>query len=185
MKLVVIDPGHGGKDPGAVGNGLQEKDVALSIALKTDWYLNNYYKVNTLVTRYTDKDLSLQDRSKISNNKNADLFFSVHCNAFDGNAYGYEDYTYLTVGQATKSIRETFHNKVTEVLNKYNIRNRGMKTKNLAVLRETKASAILAETLFIDNVSDSNLLKNPSFIEDVARAYADGVASALNLEKKK
>ncbi|KNF07834.1 N-acetylmuramoyl-L-alanine amidase [Gottschalkia purinilytica] len=184
MKLVVIDPGHGGTDSGATGNGLKEKDVALTIALKTDWYLNHYYKVKTIVTRYTDKYVSLGDRSKLSNSNNADLFFSVHCNAFDGNAYGYEDYTYTSVGQTTKNIRETFHNKVTEVLNKYGIRNRGMKTKNLAVLRETRASAILVETLFIDNVGDSNLLKNSNYIEDISKCYADGIALALKLEKK-
>ncbi|KNF09293.1 N-acetylmuramoyl-L-alanine amidase [Gottschalkia purinilytica] len=184
MKLIVIDPGHGGTDSGAVGNGLKEKDVVLSIALKTDWYLNNYYKVKTIVTRYTDKYLSLQDRSKISNNNNADLFFSVHCNAFNSKPCGYEDYTYTSVSANTTNIRLIFHNKVKEVISKYGINYRGMKTKNLHVLRETRASAILAETLFIDNVHDSNLLKDINFIEDISRAYADGIALALKLEKK-
>ena len=82
IKTVVIDAGHGGKDPGAVGKKAKEKDITLKVALKTGEYIKQYCPdVNVIYTRSTDVAVPLLKRAQIANNKNADLFISIHCNA--------------------------------------------------------------------------------------------------------
>lgn len=82
LKTVVIDAGHGGKDPGAVGKVSQEKNITLAIALKLGYYIEtNFPKVKVIYTRKTDKFLALDKRAEIANTNHADLFFSIHVNA--------------------------------------------------------------------------------------------------------
>jgi N-acetylmuramoyl-L-alanine amidase len=79
--VVVIDPGHGGKDPGAVSKGIREKDVVLGIGLKLGKYINeNFPEVKVIFTRNTDVFVPLIDRSRIANKNKADLFISLHAN---------------------------------------------------------------------------------------------------------
>lgn len=184
MFKVWLDAGHGGKDPGAVGNGLKEKDLNLTMAKKVGEILTNEYKnVTVLYSRTTDKTVSLKERTDMANKANSDYFFSIHANA--GGGTGYEDYVYNgKIQSTTESNRTTIHNEVVRVLNKYGIRNRGRKRANFHVLRETKMPAMLVETLFIDNVNDAKILKNQNFINDISRAYATGIAKALGLKKK-
>ena len=80
--IVVIDPGHGGKDPGATGpGGTDEKDVVLSISLEIKKYLSKYKNVKVFLTRENDTFVTLRKRVEFANDKNADLFVSVHANA--------------------------------------------------------------------------------------------------------
>ena len=81
MAKVFLDAGHGGKDPGALGNGLQEKDIALSVTLKVGNILANH-GVTVGYSRTTDVFLELADRATRANNFGANVFVSVHCNAF-------------------------------------------------------------------------------------------------------
>lgn len=82
VETVVIDAGHGGKDPGALGRNSQEKDIALAIALKTGNYIKeNVEGVNVLYTRKRDNFVELHERASIANKNDADLFISIHCNA--------------------------------------------------------------------------------------------------------
>jgi len=83
VERVVIDAGHGGKDPGAIGyKGVKEKDVALAIAIKTGNYIKEFVPgVEVIYTRSTDKFVELYQRAKIANKANADLFISIHANA--------------------------------------------------------------------------------------------------------
>jgi N-acetylmuramoyl-L-alanine amidase len=79
--VVVIDPGHGGKDPGAISKGIQEKDVVLGIGLKLGKYISESYPdVKVIFTRNTDVFVPLIDRSRIANKSKADLFISLHAN---------------------------------------------------------------------------------------------------------
>jgi N-acetylmuramoyl-L-alanine amidase len=81
---VVIDPGHGGKDPGAVGSGAKEKDIVLSVGLKLGKLIEkNYPDVKVVYTRKTDRFVALNRRAEIANKERADLFISLHCNALD------------------------------------------------------------------------------------------------------
>jgi len=94
VRKVVIDAGHGGRDPGALGKNSKEKDIALSIALKTGSYIKkNFPDVKVIYTRKTDKFIELYKRAKIANQNNADLFISIHCNANNSSKiYGTETY---------------------------------------------------------------------------------------------
>ena len=82
VKIIVIDPGHGGKDPGCNGVSCKEKEVALAVALKFGKLIEDRMKdVKVIFTRKTDVFVELEDRAKIANDNNADLFISIHCNA--------------------------------------------------------------------------------------------------------
>jgi N-acetylmuramoyl-L-alanine amidase len=92
--VIVIDAGHGGKDPGASGSMSHEKDIVLAIALKTGRYIEqNFKNVSVLYTRRDDSFVELRDRPKIANKANADLFISIHANwAKEKNVMGAESY---------------------------------------------------------------------------------------------
>ncbi len=90
LKTVVLDAGHGGRDPGAIGLNAKEKDIALAITLKLGEYIEkNFDDVEVVYTRKKDVFVPLFKRAEIANNKNADLFISIHVNANDNTrAYG-------------------------------------------------------------------------------------------------
>lgn len=90
--VVVLDAGHGGKDPGNMGNGFKEKDIALSIILKIGKALEKYEGVKVVYTRKTDVFVELFERGRIANEANADLFVSVHCNSHNSQASGTETF---------------------------------------------------------------------------------------------
>ncbi len=82
LKTIVIDPGHGGKDPGATGKIAKEKDIALNVSLLVGGYIEKYLKdVKVVYTRKTDTWVDLNKRPQIANENNADLFMSIHVNA--------------------------------------------------------------------------------------------------------
>jgi N-acetylmuramoyl-L-alanine amidase len=86
VKTVVIDPGHGGMDPGAIGpDGLEEKQVVLGIALAVRDLIKKKTNLNVYLTRETDKFIPLVDRTRFANDKKADIFLSIHANSIEGN----------------------------------------------------------------------------------------------------
>ena len=104
IRRIVVDPGHGGHDPGAVGpSGLQEKDVVLAIGLKLRELLKDELGLDVVMTRSTDVFIPLEERTAIANKVNADLFLSVHANAASNrNASGIETY-YLNLAKTEKA----------------------------------------------------------------------------------
>ncbi len=118
IKTIVIDPGHGGKDPGAVGKRLKglEKDVNLNVSLQLKTYLENELGVNVLMTRTDDRFVSLQERTKFANEHKADLFICVHTNASkDRSSKGVEVY-YLSTAKTTEARAvEALENSVVEL----------------------------------------------------------------------
>ena len=94
VRTVVIDAGHGGKDPGAVGKKVKEKDITLKVALKTGEYIKQHCPdVEVIYTRKSDVAVSLMKRAQIANSHNADMFISIHCNATTSSqAYGVETF---------------------------------------------------------------------------------------------
>jgi len=100
IKTVVIDPGHGGKDPGAIGRkGLKEKDINLKIALRLESLMTKQTRLEVVMTRKDDSYISLAKRTEIANRHEADLFISIHCNASKkSDARGFETY-FLSVAK--------------------------------------------------------------------------------------
>ncbi|SEM90761.1 N-acetylmuramoyl-L-alanine amidase [Lihuaxuella thermophila] len=184
MAKIVIDPGHGGSDSGAVNGSYQEKNFTLAIGLKVRDYLANRYQATLLMTRTTDQTVSLQERAALANSNNADYFCSIHINA--GGGSGWESYIYDgPVSSQTVQWRDIIHNTVMGVIGpKYGVRDRGKKRANFYVLRETNMPAVLLENLFIDNANDLNLLRNSTFINDLSSAIGEGIAKALSLPPK-
>ncbi|AQS92616.1 N-acetylmuramoyl-L-alanine amidase [Polaribacter sp. BM10] len=86
--VVVLDAGHGGKDPGNLGNGYKEKNIALKVALKVGANLKKYKDVKVIFTRKSDVFIDLWKRGDIANHAKADLFVSIHCDSHTSNAYG-------------------------------------------------------------------------------------------------
>lgn len=182
-KIIVLDPGHGGTDPGAVANGLQEKVLTLNIAKRIRKYLNDNYKGHkVLMTRTTDKFVSLANRAAHANRNKADLFVSIHINS--GGGTGYEDFVYSGVSNASTTAK---HQKTInkEIARETGFTNRGTKKDNFAVLRLTNMPAILTESGFIDRKADADKLKQSRFLDKIAKGHAIGIAKALGLKKKK
>ena len=182
--LIAIDPGHGGKDPGAAANGLLEKDITLMLALKTGTYLRTNYDCDVMYTRNKDVFLELSERANIANRAKADLFCSFHINSLNSSSEGFETYRYPGTTKQTIELQKAIHEEIMDVLKSYNIKDRGMKQKNLAMVRETKMPAVLTETLFISNPDEAKLLKSETFLDKVAEAHARGLAKAAGLKKK-
>ncbi|MFJ8268543.1 N-acetylmuramoyl-L-alanine amidase [Peribacillus asahii] len=178
MVKFFIDPGHGGKDPGAVDNGLLEKDLTLKIAKCVKDLLEDYEGVEVKMSRTDDTFPSLSDRTNAANNWGADFFLSIHINA--GGGVGYEDFVYPG---SSKSIayQNVIHAEITKQID---MQNRGKKQGNLHVLRESNMPAILTECGFIDNKGDAVKLKDDDFIEKLAVGHVNGLVKAFGLKKK-
>ena len=101
-KIIVIDPGHGGKDPGAIANGLREKDVNMIFAKALKRILEKDPRFKVYLTRYSDRYVSLYKRTIYAVRKNADLFISLHCNS-SPSGYGYGTYVYTLNLRGAKS----------------------------------------------------------------------------------
>ena len=185
---IMIDPGHGGYDPGAIGQlGTKEKDIVLPISLKVG-YLLQYNNIDVLYTRTSDcvpwpSDLKkdLKYRTDIANNTKVNYFISIHTNASENlSANGTETFIVGFGGEAEKLAKAVQN----ELINTIKLRNRGIKKDNLYVLRETNMPAILVELAFISNLIEEKLLQNDEFQEKCAIAIAKGICKYLGVDFK-
>lgn len=183
MVKIFIDPGHGGSDPGAVANGLKEKDLTLKISKKIRDILKGYNGVTVKLSRENDKTLSLKQRTDMANKWGADYLISVHVNA--GGGTGFESFTYngnYRSKAATNKKRSIIHDEIMKQLS--GVRDRGKKEANYHMVRESSMAAMLTENLFIDNVSDATKLKSNTWINKIAQGHANGIIKAFGLKKK-
>ena len=180
-KKVFLDPGHGGSDPGAVANGLKEKDLTLKIAKAAEKYLKEKYEgITVKMSRTGDSNPSLSARAKAANDWGADYFVSIHINS--GGGTGFESYIFNgTVSSKTKEYQKKVHQVIAAG---DGWADRGMKRANFHVLRETRMSALLTENGFIDRKEDAAKLKDPAFLKKLGRLHAEGIAKAFGLRKK-
>lgn len=179
MVKIFIDPGHGGTDSGASANGLLEKNITLQIALLLrDILISEYDGVSVRLSRSTDQSVTLSQRTNAANSWGADYFVSIHINA--GGGTGFESYVYPGVSAPTTTYRNALHD---EIVRSVDFANRGKKTANFHVLRETSMPAILTENGFIDTTADANKLRNATFLQGIARAHATGLEEAFQLKK--
>ncbi len=177
-KLIVIDPGHGGIDPGATYGDLKEKTLNLDISLR----LNKLLKekgVKTYILRENDVYLGIYERAYIANKLNAALYLSVHNNAYYTSYKGTETLYYPgTSGNGFgKKFAQIIQDSLVGTLKTYN---RGIKSRtDLGVLKGTTMPAALAEVGFITNSGDRALLQTENFRQKAAQALCDSVIKAL------
>lgn len=170
MARVVIDAGHGGRDPGAVYKGRQEKDDVLDLALAVGEILENS-GVDVVYTRTEDIYDSPVQKANIANEAGADYLVSIHRNAVPtpGSATGIETLVYADTGVRAKMARD-----INAELEQLGFVNRGViERPNLAILKRSRMPAVLVEAGFIDNENDNE--KFDSQFEQIARAIANGI----------
>jgi N-acetylmuramoyl-L-alanine amidase len=180
--LVVIDPGHGGKDPGARSGGISEKNLNLDIAKRLDALLKKE-GIKTRMTRTKDTYVGLYERSEFANRLDADLFVSIHNNAgrsrYSGTMTLYHPGSRQTGIEI--SSRELASIAQKEMVRRLGSRNIGIiQRPNLAVLRTTKMPAILAEIGYMSNSSELKKLKSPDYRQKSAEALKDAIVKVLD-----
>jgi N-acetylmuramoyl-L-alanine amidase len=183
MPRIFIDAGHGGKDFGAMGNDLHEKDVVLDIAMRIKKGLSAYKDAQVLLSREKDKFLTLDERTDIANDWRADVLISVHNNSFkDKTAKGFESFIYSgNVSSGTIAFQNVLHAEIMREMGA-EIEERGKKRANFHMLRESNMKAILTENLFLSNASDAKLLKSSSFRQKIANGHIMGIVKFLGLQ---
>ncbi|MEM7758255.1 MAG: N-acetylmuramoyl-L-alanine amidase [Cyanobacteria bacterium P01_A01_bin.40] len=168
---VIIDPGHGGKDPGTVGiGGFREKDVVLPISMDVAEILRKQ-EIDVIMTRNTDNFISLEGRTDLANDVDADLFVSIHANAINlsrPDVNGLETYYY----KSGRRLAEVIH---WSILNGVNIDNRGIRRARFFVLRHSTMPAVLVEVGFLTGAVDASRLKDPNHRRQMAEAIARGI----------
>ena len=186
QKVIVIDPGHGGKDAGAIGiNELQEKHVVLNIAqeiLRWNKTLLND-KFDIYLTRYTDTLISLSDRTKLAKALNADVFISLHCNhANNSSAKGVEVYVPNSNSRFTDGAIELGLAVLNESTINLGFKNRGVKIANFQVLRDSNLHypSVPFEMGFISNTDEANYFFKFKSSTSIALAILMGTSNYLN-----
>jgi N-acetylmuramoyl-L-alanine amidase len=190
MKKIVIDPGHGGVDSGAVSDdlpGVYEKTYALNISKRLKCLAEMDGKFECLMTRTEDVFLSLDARAKMANDWGADLFVSIHHNARFVEQPGIEVETFYYIGSALTSFSSKVADHIqTELIlgmKKHGelVIDRGVKQANFAVLRKTKMPAILTELGFITDKDEATWLGVSLNRALLAELLLSGIASALGV----
>lgn len=172
--LIVIDPGHGGEDEGCERENVFEKDINLQLALALQARLTDMgYEV--ILTRSEDVALTLDERVEIANSSGADLFISIHQNAYEGReAAGIETwYSSNAPGKDSSRLARLLHRNVLEETEAFD---RGIQqTDELKVIRETRMPACLVETGFLSNAAERKLLADAEYQSKIVSGLADGI----------
>jgi len=175
---IMLDPGHGGNDPGAQANGIREKDPNLKVALRAAAMLEAH-GMDVLLTRTGDVTVSLPDRTDFANREKVDAFISIHHNAADNSsARGLEVYHSIFGGEG-KRLARLIHDRFVAITG---IPSRGVRTRKGSsgrdyyhVIRETRMPAVIVEGGFVTNPEDAALIKSAAFIEQEAQAISQAV----------
>ena len=190
-KIVYLDAGHGGYDPGASYFGISEKSLTLAIQSRVKAKLEaEGYQVVT--TRTSDTYVDLTDRSRAANASESDIFVSIHINASGSSAaQGIETYYYQPYAEYPSRINAAYHANPTRLsmsdtlanaiqsslINATGAQNQGVKRQTFAVLRETTAPAVLLELGFLSNPQEAARLNTSAYQETLANAIVAGIKS--------
>lgn len=174
---VVIDAGHGGSDGGTVSGKVVEKDINLSVALKLKAILEDN-NIEVILTRSSDENMSLVQRTSAANDSNADFFISLHCNYYEDDAQiaGLECYYSSPESKESKAYAESIINAVSL---SGDIKARDAKTEGYYVLRNTQMPAVLVEMGFLSNYSERQKLSEDEYQEILSQKIADGILQEL------
>ena len=177
MKIICVDPGHGGIQPGAVNGRFKEKTATLAISLKLrDKLKEAGFKV--VMTRDTDIDVSLSSRCKISNDCGANAFISIHLNSCHSDEpHGAETWKWHKTRPFSKTLADAVQ---ADLIAATGAKNRGVKESDVYyVLKHTKASALVVECGFISNNEECHKLFNPDYQEKIADGICSGIIKAF------
>ncbi len=174
-QVVIIDPGHGGPDPGAIGiGGIQEKEIVLDISRQVAALLEQQ-GVQAIMTRTNDIDLDLEPRVALAEQVKATVFVSIHANAINmsrPDVNGLQVYYY----DSGESFARLMHS---TILQSVTMRDRGIHSARFYVLRRTTMPAILIETGYVTGDEDAANFNNPNFRRQLAEAIARGILSYI------
>ncbi len=162
VRRIVIDPGHGGKDPGAMAHGLKEKDITLMVARKTAERLKSKYEYDVILTRKNDTSLQLEERTAIANTKKADLFVSIHVNAHPSSSIKGIETFYLNLATNTEAMRVAARENATTT---HNISDLQDILSDLMQNSKIQESSVLAD--YVQNSIVTGLRENRYETEDL------------------
>lgn len=173
-KVVVLDAGHGGVDPGTCGGqGTREKDITLDLTMRLKELLEDA-GAYVILTRSGDRYISLFERPFVANYYSADLFISLHCNSFPENRHirGLEVYYYQK--SAAKLLA---HEVMDQLILGTKLENHGVKSNNYAVLVETQMPSILVELGYLSNYEEETLINTSDFKDDAVKSIFEGIVA--------
>jgi N-acetylmuramoyl-L-alanine amidase len=175
--IVVIDPGHGGPDPGAIGiGGIQEKEIVIDVSRQVANLLERQ-GIQVVLTRPDDRDLDLEPRVQIARQVNATVFVSIHANAISMSRpeiNGVETYYYSS--PASARLAQSIHNRLLQMTGS---RDRGVRSSRFYVLRRTTMPAVLVETGFVTGQEDAPRLAMANYRTLLAEAISRGILEYL------
>ncbi|MGN0292714.1 MAG: N-acetylmuramoyl-L-alanine amidase [Lachnospiraceae bacterium] len=179
---VILDPGHGGNDPGMVLNDIYEKDINLQISEKLQEFLTEL-GCTVLTTRKDDSPVSLEDRVQLAEEQEADLFISIHLNAVDEDSVssGIESYYNDVSCPGSRQLAEAVQ---AAVVNETGARDRGARgDSGLYVVRKTKIPSCLIEAGFLTSDAERPLLLSDSYQTRIAEGITKGILQYLSPDK--
>lgn len=175
--VIVLDPGHGGSDPGAMRGNVQEKEITLAIIDKLERLLQSR-GAKVILTRTDDSFVSLEERVAVTNRIKPDLFLSVHINAMESATHICGIETYYE-NDESRALAETIHE---SLVNGLDAPDRAVRKARFYVINHTPIPAVLAEVGFISNPEERDKLISADYQTKIAQALADGVN--LYLDKR-
>ncbi|MEG1442448.1 MAG: N-acetylmuramoyl-L-alanine amidase [Oscillospiraceae bacterium] len=169
---IFIDPGHGGYDPGAVGNGVIEQAINLNVSkelnrlLKEAGYSTKIYRTTTTENVLSNKNADLRNRANMANEWGADYFVSIHTNSsVNPLANG-------ALGTVSEKLARSI---LDSIVNTLGSKDNGVRAANFAVLRLTNMPAVLVELGYLSNSTEALNLNSPAWQKAVAKAIFEGI----------
>lgn len=178
-KTVVIDPGHGGSDPGTIGiTNTHEKDFTLAVSLKVEALLQSEPEINVIMTRDEDVYPTRTERVALANQLKADIFVSIHGNSVLASPQASGTETYYYQRSSSKDLAKVIHKHLVKALG---FKDRGVKEGNYQVIRETTMPAALLEIGFLSNLAEEEALFTEAVQDKAAQAIVEGIKEYLGV----
>lgn len=190
MNTILLTVGHGGKDSGAVANGIREKNVTLPTALACEDYLDiNHSGFEIYLTRREDEFVSLNEQIRVARELGADLVVDIHYNSFYlKRAHGMETFIAKTqLTESNKRAQRKIHDAVADYMRTHDIHDRGMKRSRHYLIRhlgKSNIDAVLVEGLFLSNPREAGIIRREQVQKEVGYAIGRGIARHLELPEK-
>ena len=181
--IVIIDPGHGGAQPGAVHHGFRESDLVLDVAMMVMEILNRDGIVKAYITRYSDVTTPNSQRSAMANDV-GDIFVSIHFNAFNGIVTGTETLYSIHTAEAELDFnsRDLARILQDDMIEEFGLNNRGLWTRNdLPMLRDTMVPSALIEIAFMDNLAEIQPFHQPEYRRRAAEAIVRSIYRTMEV----